>query len=92
MSPVNAEPCIRASVVDPRSASPRMVVPVDGARQVAWNASSASSTGTTIRGLADLGSTTLALMHGSTYTGDNAAALHALADEYDRRIAEAVPA
>jgi flavorubredoxin len=52
----------------------------------------APNTGATIRGLADLGSTTLALMHGSAYTGDNAAALHALADEYDRRIAEATPA
>src|SRR5215218_5173912 len=52
----------------------------------------APSTGDTIRQLADLGSTTLALMHGSAYTGDNAAALHTLADEYDRRIAEPAPA
>jgi flavorubredoxin len=47
-------------------------------------------TGPTIRKLADLGSTTLALMHGSAYTGDNQAALHALADDYDRRVTEAL--
>jgi flavorubredoxin len=45
----------------------------------------APSTGDTIRKLADLGSTTLALMHGPAYTGDNQEALTALAAEYDRR-------
>ncbi len=39
----------------------------------------------TIRGLAGLAPRTLALMHGPTFAGDGAAALRALADDYDRR-------
>ena len=42
--------------------------------------------GSTIRGLASLGPRTLAIMHGPSFTGDGAAALRALADDYDRRI------
>jgi flavorubredoxin len=42
--------------------------------------------GTTIRGLAKLAPRTLALMHGPSFAGDGAAALHALADDYDRRV------
>ncbi len=49
----------------------------------------APASGATVRGLAELGSTTLALMHGPAFTGDNQAALHALADDYDARIAAA---
>lgn len=41
--------------------------------------------GRTIRGLARLAPTTLALMHGPAFRGDGAAALRALADDYDRR-------
>ena len=41
--------------------------------------------GTTIRSLAALSPRTLAIMHGPSFSGDGAAALHALADEYDRR-------
>ena len=44
--------------------------------------------GTTIRGLAELSPRTLALMHGPSFSGDGAAALRALADDYDRRIGE----
>jgi flavorubredoxin len=47
------------------------------------------NTGPTIRRLADLAPTTLAIMHGSCYSGDGAAALLALADDYDRRLAAA---
>ncbi|MBM3529166.1 MAG: MBL fold metallo-hydrolase [Alphaproteobacteria bacterium] len=43
--------------------------------------------GTTIRGLAKLAPKTIALMHGPSFQGDGAAAIHALADEYDRRAA-----
>ena len=50
----------------------------------------APSSGATVRALADLGSTTLALMHGPAFTGDTAAALHALADDYDTRVAAAL--
>ncbi len=44
------------------------------------------NTAPTIRALADLGPTTLAIMHGASYNGDCPAALLALADEYERRI------
>lgn len=42
--------------------------------------------GATLRGLANLSPRTLALMHGPSFAGDGAAALRALADDYDRRI------
>lgn len=45
------------------------------------------STGPTIRKLAELQPRTLALMHGSSFAGDCTAALYALADDYDRRLA-----
>jgi len=48
--------------------------------------------GATIRRLAALAPRTLALMHGPSFRGDGIAALHALADDYDRRIREAWPA
>jgi len=41
--------------------------------------------GTTIRQLAALAPRTLGLMHGPSFEGDGVAALHALADDYDRR-------
>jgi flavorubredoxin len=42
--------------------------------------------GATMRRLAALAPRTLALMHGPSYAGDGAAALRALADDYDRRV------
>jgi len=47
------------------------------------------ATAPTIRRLAELAPTTLALMHGPAYTGDGAAALHALADGYAALLASA---
>jgi flavorubredoxin len=44
--------------------------------------------GATIRSLAKFAPRTLAIMHGPSFSGDGAAALRALADEYDRRAAE----
>jgi flavorubredoxin len=44
--------------------------------------------GATIRSLSKLAPSTLALMHGPSFAGDGAAALRALADEYDRRVAD----
>ncbi|MEZ0169879.1 MBL fold metallo-hydrolase [Microvirga sp. TS319] len=44
--------------------------------------------GATIRDLAKLSPRTLALMHGSSFSGDCTAALHALADDYDRRTSD----
>ncbi|MFO0993521.1 MAG: MBL fold metallo-hydrolase [Hyphomicrobiales bacterium] len=46
--------------------------------------------GSTIRNLAALNPRTLALMHGPSFSGDGAAALHGLADEYDRRVSGAM--
>jgi flavorubredoxin len=46
--------------------------------------------GTTIRRLAALSPRTLALMHGPSFAGDGAAALRALAADYDRRIADSI--
>jgi flavorubredoxin len=48
--------------------------------------------GPTIRKLAALRPRTLALMHGPSFNGDCAAALHALADDYDNRITAAMKA
>ncbi|MDO8875326.1 MAG: MBL fold metallo-hydrolase, partial [Pseudolabrys sp.] len=44
--------------------------------------------GATIRELAQYKPKTLALMHGPSFAGDGAAALHALASEYERRTAD----
>ena len=46
--------------------------------------------GKTIRQLAKLEPRTLALMHGPSFTGDGSGALNALADDYDRRVREAM--
>jgi flavorubredoxin len=46
--------------------------------------------GKTIRQLAPLAPRTLALMHGPSFSGDGAAALRALADDYDRRVGSAL--
>jgi flavorubredoxin len=49
------------------------------------------SMGATIRKLAKLSPRTLALMHGPSFSGDGAAALSALAESYDQRIAGHAP-
>jgi flavorubredoxin len=46
-----------------------------------------TQTAATIRGLGDLGPSTLAIMHGSSYQGDGKAALHSLADAYEGLVA-----
>jgi hypothetical protein len=46
------------------------------------------ATAPTMRGLADLGVETLALMHGPAFNGDCAAALRGLADGYAKLFAE----
>jgi flavorubredoxin len=47
--------------------------------------------GPTIRRLATLAPRTLALMHGPSFAGDGAAALRALAADYDRRVGDVMP-
>jgi flavorubredoxin len=48
------------------------------------------TTGATLRSLAALGPTTLALMHGSSFSGDGGSALRHLADRYDVLIRDAL--
>jgi flavorubredoxin len=47
------------------------------------------NTAPTIRRLAELEPSTIAIMHGSSYSGDGTKALLALADDYDRRLSAA---
>src|SRR5262249_55542810 len=49
------------------------------------------ATGPTIRRLAKLGPRTLAVMHGSSFTGDSAAMLGTLADFYEDQLRKAAP-
>jgi len=48
------------------------------------------ATAPNIRSLAELNPKTLALMHGSSFAGDGARALHALADRFDARLRAAL--
>jgi flavorubredoxin len=49
-----------------------------------------ASTGPTLRRLAELAPSTLAIMHGASYQGDGARLLTGLATEYERRLAGAL--
>jgi flavorubredoxin len=62
-----------------------VVGPAIAAENLFQYSSLSPNMGTTIRSLAGLAPRTLALMHGPSFTGNGAAALHALADDYDRR-------
>jgi flavorubredoxin len=63
-----------------------VVGPATAAEDFFKYSSNSPGMGATIRGLAALAPRTLALMHGPSFAGDGAAALRALADDYDRRI------
>jgi flavorubredoxin len=63
-----------------------IVGPASAAEDLFRYSSLSPGMGKTIRTLARVSPRTLALMHGPSFSGDGAAALHALADEYDRRI------
>jgi flavorubredoxin len=65
-----------------------VVGPAIAAEDLFRYSSLAPNMGDTIRGLAKLSPRTLALMHGPSFSGDGAAALCALADEYDRRTSD----
>jgi flavorubredoxin len=62
------------------------IVPAIAGEDIANYSALNPAMGATLRKLADLKPRTLALMHGPAFTGDGAAALHALADDYDRRL------
>ena len=67
-----------------------IVSPAIAAEDVFKYSSLAPGMGSTIRALANTAPKTLALMHGPSFSGDGAAALHALADDYDRRLPAAM--
>lgn len=74
----------------PASTDADIVGPAAAAEDLFGSTALTPSTAPTIRRLADLGSTTLALMHGPAFTGDNQEALRALAADYDRRLESAM--
>jgi flavorubredoxin len=63
--------------------------PTIAAEDLFHYSSLAPTSGATVRRLADLDIATLGLMHGPAFTGDCRAALLDLADDFDKRIAEA---
>jgi flavorubredoxin len=69
-----------------------IVSPAIAAEDMFQYSSLAPGMGKTIRRLSEFAPRTLALMHGPSFAGDGAAALRALADDYDRRAAEAMKA
>jgi flavorubredoxin len=78
LSQVGGGPAVRTDdVVEPAMAAEEM-----------FHASClAPHTASTIRALADLRPTTLAIMHGSSFTGDGKAALDVMADRYEQLVA-----
>ena len=60
------------------------------AEEMFQSSSIGPGTAPTIRRMADLEPTTLAIMHGSSFSGDGATVLRALADYYERRLQDAV--
>ncbi|HVG52329.1 MAG TPA: MBL fold metallo-hydrolase [Xanthobacteraceae bacterium] len=76
----------------PALTSSDVVGPAIAAEDIFKYSSLCPGMGSTIRGLAKLAPRTLALMHGPSFSGDGAAALRALADDYDRRISDGVRA
>jgi hypothetical protein len=67
-----------------------IVGPAAAAEDVFHATALTPGTAPAIRRLAALDPTTLALMHGPAFTGDTKTALFELADEYDRRLGEAL--
>jgi flavorubredoxin len=68
-----------------------IVEPAAAAEEVFRASSLHPSTVAAVRGLAELRPRTLAVMHGSSFTGDGAGALQRLADDYETRIVAASP-
>jgi hypothetical protein len=62
-----------------------LVEPAMAAEAMFRSSSMAPDTATIMRRLGDLSPTTLAVMHGSSYSGDGGKALHDLADAYEQQ-------
>jgi flavorubredoxin len=67
-----------------------IVGPALAAEDIFYDTSLGPSIAPTVRRLADLSPRTLALMHGSSFAGDTAAALHDLASAYNQRLRAAM--
>jgi flavorubredoxin len=67
-----------------------VVGPAGEAEEMFLPSSMTPSLAPTIRKLAELQPATMAIMHGSSYSGDCAATMHALADYYAARVAAAI--
>ena len=77
----------------PALTTDEVVGPALAAEEMFHATALAPHTGATLRGLADLAPTTLAIMHGSSFEGDGRAQLQGLAEGYEAMIAAAsVPA
>lgn len=72
---------------DPISDDEELLVRASAAEDLFAATALTPRTGPVIRSLADLSPRTLALMHGPVFTGDGAAMLRGLADDYDARLA-----
>jgi flavorubredoxin len=68
-----------------------VVQPALDAEEMFHATAMAPHTGQVLRALGDLGPTTLAVMHGSSYRGDAGRALYDLAGAYEDRMANAAP-
>jgi len=71
------------------SSNADIVDPAIAAEDIFHSCSLAPASSATVRRLADLDISTLALMHGPAFTGDCRAALLDLADDFDKRVAAA---
>jgi flavorubredoxin len=67
-----------------------IVTPAMAGNDATYSTSLGPTTAPTIRKLAELQPTTLAVMHGSSFAGDGAAQLHGLAAAYDERLRAAM--
>jgi flavorubredoxin len=70
----------------PASTDADIVGPAADAEDAGHATAITPATGSVVRDLATRQPHTLALMHGPAFTGDATAALHALGDDYDRRL------
>lgn len=74
----------------PAVTSRDLVGPAVEAESMFHSSSLAPSTGATLRGLGDLGPSTLAVMHGSSFAGDGRRALYDLATAYEEQFLQVV--
>ena len=79
----------RSSATAPHSRRATWSTPPRRPRTCSARRASRRHTAPTIRRLAELEPKTLAIMHGSSYNGEAAKALLALADDYERRLVKA---